>query len=195
VGRAPVFSDTEILEATAAQVASHGPRASVSGVARLIGAPSGSIYHRFANRDELVATAWLRAVRDFQRGFLAALEGPGVDAAALAAATHVPRWCGQSLDQAILLHRYRLADLVDSWPDALAPERAAVNDDLQAALRRHARERYGTSAGSALDRTRFALVDVPGGAVRRFLDRRQAPPPWSIDAVGVAALAILTTSP
>lgn len=194
MGRTPLFSDTQILDATTAHVAAHGPRASVSGVAKMIGAPSGSIYYRFANRDALVATAWLRALREFQRGFLAALDNPDVDGAAVAAATHVPRWCGQALDQAILLHRYRLEDLVEAWPEALVPERATVNQDLYAALRRHARARYGSSAGSALDRTRFALVDVPGAAVRRFLDRRHAPPPWSIDAVGVAALAILASS-
>jgi AcrR family transcriptional regulator len=194
MGRAPLFSDTQILDATTAHVATHGPKASVSGVARMIGAPSGSIYYRFANRDALVATAWLRAVSEFQRGFLAALDDPDVDAAAVAAATHVPRWCGQALDQAILLHRYRLEDLVEAWPEALVPERATVNQDLYAALRRHARARYGSPAGDALDLTRFALVDVPGAAVRRFLDRRHAPPPWSIDAVGVAALAILESA-
>jgi AcrR family transcriptional regulator len=194
MGRAPLFSDTQILDATTAHVATHGPKASVSGVAKMIGAPSGSIYYRFANRDALVATAWLRAVSEFQRGFLAALDDPDVDAAAVAAATHVPRWCGQALDQAILLHRYRLEDLVEAWPEALVPERATVNQDLYAALRRHARARYGSPAGDALDLTRFALVDVPGAAVRRFLDRRHAPPPWSIDAVGVAALAILESA-
>jgi AcrR family transcriptional regulator len=194
MGRAPLFSDTQILDATTAHVATHGPKASVSGVAKMIGAPSGSIYYRFANRDALVATAWLRAVSEFQRGFLAALDDPDVDAAAVAAATHVPRWCGQALDQAILLHRYRLEDLVEAWPEALVPERATVNQDLYAALRRHALARYGSPAGDALDLTRFALVDVPGAAVRRFLDRRHAPPPWSIDAVGVAALAILESA-
>ncbi len=167
MGRAAQFSEDQILAAATRHVAHDGPRASVAALARLLNAPSGSIYYRFANRDRLVAEVWLRAVRDFQRGFLAALDQPELDDAAFAAATHVPRWCAASLDQAIVLHRYRLDDLVDVWPVLLVPDRAALNKDLGAALRRHARLRYGSATGAALERTTFALVNLPGGSVRR----------------------------
>lgn len=195
MGRNPVFTEAQILDAVASQVATQGPRASVVGVAKLIGAPSGSVYHRFASRDALIAAAWLGALRDFQSGFLAVLAGPDLDEAAVAAATHVPRWCGRHLDRAILLHRYRLEDLVDAWPESLTPERDVVNKELYQALRRHSRARYHSATGVALERTTFALVDVPGAAVRRFLDERRVPPRWSIDAVGAATLAILRSHP
>ena len=191
MGRAALFSDEQILATATRHVARDGPRASVSGLARSLGAPSGSIYYRFASRDTLVAEVWLRAVREFQHGFLAALDHADVDTAALAAATHVPRWCAASLDQAIVLHRHRLEDLIDAWPEPLAPDRAALNKDLHAALRRHARSRYGSASGLALARTTLALVAVPGGAVRPFLDRHQPPPEWAIDAIGAASLAVL----
>lgn len=191
MGRRAAFPEDVILTAATAHVAHAGPHASVASLARSLGAPSGSIYYRFANRDALVAEVWLRALRSFQRGFLDALEDADLDRAAHAAATYVPRWCGESLDQAIVLHRHRLEDLVGQWPEALAPSRAEVNRDLFAALARHARLRYGTPAGLALERTTFALVNVPGGAVRRFLDRREPPPGWAIDAIGAASLAVL----
>jgi AcrR family transcriptional regulator len=195
VGRAALFSDEQILATATQQVARAGPRASVAALARSLGAPSGSIYYRFASRDTLVAEVWLRAVRDFQHGFLAALDRPDLDDAALAAATHVPRWCAASLDQAIVLHRHRLEDLVDAWPESLAPDRAALNKDLHSALRRHASGRYGSARGVAFSRTTLALVNVPGGAVRPFLDRHQPPPEWAIDAIGAASLAVLRAGP
>lgn len=192
MGRAAHFSEAQILAAATRYVAADGPRASVAALARLLKAPSGSIYYRFPNRDSLIAEVWLKAVRDFQRGFLAALDQPDLDVAAFAAATHVPRWCAASLDQAIVLHRHRLEDLVDAWPDPLVPDRAGLNKELTAALRRHARQRYGSATGVTLERTTFALVNVPGGSVRTFLDRRQPPPAWAIEAIGVASLAILS---
>jgi AcrR family transcriptional regulator len=195
VGRTAIYDEERILDAAAAHIAEHGPRTSVAAVARSMGAPSGSIYHRFASRDALIATVWLRALRSFQAGFLAALDDPDIDRAAVAAARHVPEWCARSLDDAMVLHRHRIEDLVASWPLELAPDRDTLNRDLYASLRRHASDRYGTTSGGALDRTTFALVDVPGAAVRRFLDRHEAPPPWSVDAVGAAALAILRDDP
>ncbi|HET6664799.1 MAG TPA: helix-turn-helix domain-containing protein [Acidimicrobiales bacterium] len=191
MGRTAIYDEDTILEAATAHIAAHGGRASVAALARSIGAPSGSIYHRFASRDALIAAVWLRALRSFQGDFLAALDHPDVDQAALAAARHVPEWCAESLDQAMVLHRYRIEDLVATWPAELAPDRDTLNAELFASLRRHSANRYGSASGSALDRTTFALVDVPGAAVRRFLDRHEAPPPWSVDAVGSAALAIL----
>jgi AcrR family transcriptional regulator len=191
MGRTALYDEDTILEAAASHLAAHGPKASVAALARSIGAPSGSIYHRFASRDALVAAVWLRALRSFQAGFLAALDDPDLDQAALAAARHVPEWCAVSLDLAIVLNRYRIEDLVAAWPAELAPDRDTLNAALFAALRRHSSARYGSATGDPVERTTFALVDVPGAAVRRFLDRREPPPAWSVDAVGSAALAIL----
>src|SRR5687767_8565332 len=64
----------ELLDAARDLIVEGGPRAAgIRGIAERSGAPSGSLYHRFGSRDELVAQAWLRAVRRFQTGFLAAL--------------------------------------------------------------------------------------------------------------------------
>jgi AcrR family transcriptional regulator len=191
VGRTAVFPEHVILDAATRHVARGGPNASVASLARSLGAPSGSIYYRFANRDALVAEVWLRAVRSFQQGFLAALDDPDPDRAALAAASYVPQWCGEHLDEAIVLHRYRLEDLVAVFPAALLPDRDVLNGDLHRALRRHARQRYGHTRGNALERTTFALVSLPGASVRPFLDRREAPPAWVVEAIGTASLSVL----
>src|SRR5689334_7011428 len=74
----PLLHDPDaVLDAVRDLLVEGGPRAAgIRAIAERSGAPSGSLYHRFGSRDELVARAWLRAVRRFQDGYVAALEPP-----------------------------------------------------------------------------------------------------------------------
>src|ERR1700760_1165873 len=70
-----------ILDATRELVLAGGPRAvSVAAIAKASGAPAGTLYHRFGNRDGVVTAAWLRALERFQARALAA--GTAADDAA-----------------------------------------------------------------------------------------------------------------
>ena len=68
----PALHDTEaVLDATRELILDVGPRGTgIRDISRRSGAPSGSLYHRFSSRDNLVALAWLRAARRFQTGYL-----------------------------------------------------------------------------------------------------------------------------
>jgi AcrR family transcriptional regulator len=71
-----------ILDATRGLVLAHGPRAaSVAAIAKASGAPAGTLYHRFGNRDGVVTAAWLRALERFQSRALAAAAGTALDTA------------------------------------------------------------------------------------------------------------------
>lgn len=77
-----------ILDAARALVLDGGPRAaSVAAIAKTSGAPAGTLYHRFGNRDGVLTAAWLRALERFQARALAA-EGdtPADTAVAMAVA-------------------------------------------------------------------------------------------------------------
>jgi AcrR family transcriptional regulator len=77
MGRPAKFNDDLILDATAEAIAREGPaRATVANIAAAVGAPSGSIYHRFESRDLMFARLWIRTVRRAQPGFIAALANP-----------------------------------------------------------------------------------------------------------------------
>jgi AcrR family transcriptional regulator len=74
MGRPAKFNTEQILDATAQLVAEGGPGlATVAGIAERLGAPTGSIYHRFNSRDLLLARLWFRTVRRAQEGFVAAI--------------------------------------------------------------------------------------------------------------------------
>jgi AcrR family transcriptional regulator len=178
VGRPAKFDQEQILDVTARIVAEEGPgQATVASIAKHLGAPSGSIYHRFESKDLLLARLWLRTVRRAQEGFLAALAIEDIDRAASEAALHIPRWSRQHVPEATVLLLYRREDLADHWPKELGDEVAELNRLMERAVRDFTKRRFGRVTRSRLQRVTFALIDVPYGASRRYLLAGRPPPP------------------
>lgn len=173
------FDEDQILDAAVRLVAGGGPgAATISGIAGLVGAPVGSIYHRFGSRDLLLARLWVRTIKRFQRGFIEALGVEDIDEAALGAALYNVDWTREHLEEAQVLLLYRLEDLSEKWPGELGEELSTLNSDVFAAIRGHAIKRYGKEADAAeIRRVVFALVDVPYAAGRRHLVNGEPPPP------------------
>jgi AcrR family transcriptional regulator len=181
MGRAAKFSSEQIHDTTAQLVAEGGPDlATVAGIAQRLGAPTGSIYHRFDSRDLLLGRLWIRTARRAQEGFLIALSQDDVESAALDAALHIPRWSRSNLAVACVLILYRREQLAKQWPEELGNDLATLNAPVKAATRRFIRRHFGSITKANLDVTSFALVDVPLGAVRRYLVTGR-PPPLSVD--------------
>jgi AcrR family transcriptional regulator len=192
MGRPAKFNTEQILDATAQLVAEGGPRlATVAGIAERLGAPTGSIYHRFNSRDLLLARLWIRTVRRSQEGFVAALSQDDVEKAALDAALHVPRWSRSNLDEACVLVLYRREQLAEQWPEELGAELATLNDAIKAGVRGFVRRRFGSVTKANLDVTSFALLDVPYAAVRRYLINGSPPPPSVDDLIARTVRCIL----
>ena len=75
MARPKIYSVEGILDSARDLVLESGAgAATVEGIARSSGAPTGSIYHRFGSRDEMLAQLWMRTVRRSQLRFLAALD-------------------------------------------------------------------------------------------------------------------------
>ena len=144
--------------------------ATIEAIAGASGAPTGSIYHRFGSRDELIAKLWIRAVHRSQASFLAALERDSPREAALAAALSIVDFCENHPADAQLLVGFRREDLISAVPEGpLADELAVLNRPLERALVQLARRLYGRRSRAALDRTLLAVFDLPYGAARRHL--------------------------
>jgi AcrR family transcriptional regulator len=192
MGRPAKFNTEQILDATAQLVAEGGPGlATVAGIAERLGAPTGSIYHRFNSRDLLLARLWIRTVHRSQEGFVAALSQDDIEKAALDAALYVPRWSRSNLDDACVLVLYRREQLAEQWPAELGGELATLNDPLKAAMRSFVRRRFGSVNKANLEVTSFALLDVPYAAVRRYLITGNPPPPSVDDLIARTVKCIL----
>jgi AcrR family transcriptional regulator len=163
-----------MLDATRDLILEDGSRsATMEAIADASGAPTGSIYHRFGSRDELIARLWIRAVHRSQASFLTALEEPDAQKAALAAAMSIFDFCEEYPADAQLLVSFRREDLIRSAPDGpLADELAELNRPVKQAVVDLARRLYGTRRQAAVDRTLMAVFGLPYGAVRRYLIMR-----------------------
>src|ERR1700722_17586472 len=72
------FEDEAFIDAAIGLVAEGGPAAAtIAAIARRVGAPNGSIYHRFDSRSALLGLAWNRVHGAFTAAMIPALEWDG----------------------------------------------------------------------------------------------------------------------
>lgn len=170
MGRTPLFTSDQFLDAALSIALTKGPAAvSMTAVAAAVGAPSGSMYHRFGNRDELMARLWLRTVTDFQAGLLEALHHSDSAMVIDGCLDHVFDWTDAHPELARLMLLYDESDIAADWPDTLAVNLRAANSRVRDALVEFARRHFGDTDRESVDRAVYALVDLPYAAVRRHL--------------------------
>jgi AcrR family transcriptional regulator len=185
VARPARYTADDLLDAAVTLCAAEGPAAvAMAGVARAVGAPSGSVYHRFPTRAALCGALWLRTEERFQAGFVAELEADGdVVERCVAAARYVVGWCrGHPDDAQVLLVGPGALD-VDDWPASVGDRRAGLQRTLAAAM---------AGLGVDPDRLRAAVIDVPYGVVRRHLVARQTIPDTANAIVEDCARALIS---
>jgi AcrR family transcriptional regulator len=188
----PRKHETEvILDAARALVLAGGPRAaSVAAIATSSGAPAGTLYHRFGNRDGILAAAWLRALERFQaRAMAAEADTPAETAVAMAVAGI--NFARELPQDARLLLTIRPADLLDGEPDASFQKTlAAMNAPLIKRIRELARQLYGSSDARCIDAVARAVSDLPYAVVRRHA-HDEPMPSWLEADVAASARAVL----
>ncbi len=176
------------LDAAAASVLGSGAGGvTMSAVAETVGAPSGSVYHRFADRVSLMAALWLRTLDRFESGLLAAMTAEPADVAVAAAARFVIDWARESPAEASVLLSGPHAFDSSRWP---AQDRSALDradDELRRAIHRLARR-----ARTDPERLTLVIVDLPYALVRRHLSRGTPIPASAGEMVEEAARSILS---
>jgi AcrR family transcriptional regulator len=157
-----------ILDATRALVLAEGPRAaSVSAIAKVSGAPAGTLYHRFGNRDGVVTAAWLRALERFQAGVMAADRADALETCVAMAAAAV-EFARHHNEDARLLLTMRPDDLRDAEPDpSFDATLTAMNAPLRQRLHHLTRRLGGRGDARSVDAVYRAVVDLPYAVVRR----------------------------
>lgn len=165
MARPSKYSSEQILDAVLQVLRGRRPdEVSIAAVGDVLGAPSGSIYHRFPSRDALVASAWLRAGESFRTELERALQAVDPLEGALAAARHQLEWARRRPVEAGLFLLYGRSELLKSgWPAAQARRAERLANETTDLLRRFA----ARVPGASYARVRFALLDVPQAAIRR----------------------------
>ncbi|MET9961787.1 TetR/AcrR family transcriptional regulator [Streptomyces sp. NPDC006326] len=192
MARPPRFTTDQLLDAAVGLAAAGGPAAvTMSAVAQAVGAPSGSVYHRFAGRTALLAEVWLRTVERFQDGYFTALDGADDPyRAAVRATRHVVAWSRAHPQEAALL-LYGAAEFGRSdWPEAYTVRADAGNGRVLAAVAAVA-DALGATGPQDRDRIALALVDLPLSVVRRNLRAGLPLPPHAEDLTEQCTAALL----
>lgn len=180
-----------ILDAARALVLDGGPRAaSVAAIAKSSGAPAGTLYHRFGNRNGILTAAWLRALQRFQaRAMAAQADTPMETAVAMAVACI--GFTRELPEDARLLLTIRPGDLLDGEPDtAFSETLAAMNAPLNQRIGTLARQLFGSSNARSVDVVARAVVDLPYAVVRRHA-HDEPMPRWLEADVEASVRAVL----
>ncbi len=186
---APKFTHDGILDAAAQEVLRRGAAVTIGDVARRLGAPSGSIYHRFPSREELLVRLWLRSVRRFHETYLAAGEGGDPEQALVAMALQVASFTAQHRAEAVAMTLFRQSRLVDTAPAPCQDEVRTVNDTVHARLAELGQARYARVTPRHLTLVHVAAIECPYGLVRPYL--WTAIPDWMAETIAVSSRAIL----
>lgn len=174
MGRKSKFAKNQFLDAALEIISEKGPSAAtISTIGERIGAPIGSVYHRFSSRDILLAELWLRLVESFQEGFLALLKhGDG-----LSAALYTARWIRKNLNAGRILLLYRREELISGeWPEEVRKRAQDLSRELNEGIKNFTHRIFGDINEENISKITFALIDVPSGAVRRYLQMGEVPP-------------------
>ncbi|MEU8134036.1 TetR/AcrR family transcriptional regulator [Streptodolium elevatio] len=190
------FDADQLLDAAVRLAAATGPGGvTMSAVANDVGAPSGSVYHRFPGRPALLAEVWLRTVERFQEGYFKALD-TDVDArqAGRAAARHVVSWSRAHPEEAAVL-LYGAGDFGRAhWPKEHVHRAEHGNQRVRTALAALA-EALGAKARQDTECVELALIDLPLSLVRRHLRAGEPLPAHAEDLAEECATALLNSLP
>jgi AcrR family transcriptional regulator len=170
----PKYSEEDFFGAALAIIAERGAsEVTVAAVSERLGSPTGSFYHRFASRDALLGSLWLRAILQFQAGIGAALEaGDG-----LKAALHTPAWVRKHPHEARLLLLYDRKDFEHGeWPRELRERVADLTRRMNAASRNWARVIFGNDGRDETRLAQFLISELPVAVVRQHLVSGERPP-------------------
>ena len=192
MGRAAKYSVDQLLDAARDMLVESGPAGvSVQAVAAATNAPSGSVYYRFASRDELLASLWLRSVERFQAGLMTVLAEPDAFVSARRAAAYVLEWSRECTADARVMLLFRSSDLLTAgWPVGLVDRNGAQRARVEGFFEELDR-RLGAHGDGERRRVRFAVVDIPYAAARAALLRGAAPEAELDELVDTAVQAVL----
>ncbi|WP_426954547.1 TetR/AcrR family transcriptional regulator [Muricoccus radiodurans] len=162
------FSSEHFLDAAIALVAEGGPgAATMQAIARRVGAPTGSIYHRFESRSAILGAAWNTSYGSLLRVLTPLLQAGRPREAALAL---IP-WAGEDRHRARFLLLHEPVSLFEDAPppEPLRLEMERLEGEMDGAFRACITQLGGDLGAEDLARAKFLIFDAPIAILRPHL--------------------------
>jgi len=168
LGRKARFTEGDFIRAALELLSEKGLKGvTMAGIADRINAPVGSVYHRFASREILLAELWVKLIESFQSGFIDALAKGNGQQAALYTLTWIRKHPNQA--RVFLLHR-REQLITGNWPDSVKGRVEKLKEDLDESLKAFTQQLFGKANQKNRARVAFCLIHVPTSAARDYLE-------------------------
>jgi len=181
VPRPKKFTVDELLDAARDAIAEHGRAVTLAQIAEQAGAPMGSIYHRFASREELLGRLWLRSIGRFHEVILAMSDTVASPHDALVEmAVGVSTYSRSHPSEALAMTLFRQNILATTGPKTLRDEAAHINDAFFARLASLTQARYGRCDEALLALVGSAVIELSYGLVRPHVGQ---PIPQRLDPI------------
>jgi len=191
--RPSTHTPDSILDAACQAIGIWGRDATIQQISTLSGIPTGSIYHRFSSREELLISLWLRSIHRLHVSLThAAQSTPDAHEALLAIALDMVNYCRTHPDEALAMTLYRQQNLLATCPDHLRNEIADLNREITATIESLAQQRFPTQITQILPANELvyvAVVQLPYGLVRPYVGGPV--PAWLDQVVAVSVDATL----
>ncbi len=181
------YTVDDLLDAAAALLSKDGPAAvTMLAVARAVGAPSGSVYHRFPTRAALCGQLWMRTEERFLSGLIEEVSQL-LDAQqqCVAGARFTVQWCREHPREARVLLVGADALGVAEWPEDLRAQRRRLHRRLRRLL-------AGIHADA--DRVNAAVIAIPYAVVRHHLLAGRTVPASADAIVADCATALIPST-
>lgn len=179
MARTQKFQTDQMLEATRELAARLGPaEVTIAKIAAALGAPTGSIYHRFSSRDELLGQVWLNTAARYQADYHTVLAQGEPVGAAFASVRFVLARARSNPDESRLLMLHRREDFLDqAWPKPMQEAAQALEADARRQFLAFGARLLllGARDKTAMAGLRYALIDLPLAAIVPALRRGQTP--------------------
>ncbi|MCL2466902.1 MAG: TetR/AcrR family transcriptional regulator [Micrococcales bacterium] len=196
MGRAAKFTDDQLLDAARDVVAIHGATATVAQVSAASGAATGSVYHRFRSRDELLARLWLRSIERLHvRLFEVEAEHDDPGDALVALAVETARYSREHPAEARAMTLFRQERLVHTAPESLRDRVVHLNDSVFAMFGRLAARRFpaATTDPHLVRQVFTCVIGLCYGLIRPHIVAATPIPVWLDHVIARAVTAALTT--
>lgn len=169
MGRKPEFTDEQVFGWLAHHLTKE-PSATVQQVSQGTGVSVGSIYHRYGSMDNLLAEAWLWAVKAYHERSLWIFKRAG-QRPAVRAALQVVGMATDEPDKAMILFCIPKRVMVRAGvSDALLGQIETLETEWETAV-----AEFAERSGFQKDRLRLAVRDVPQAMVCRHFPHEAIP--------------------
>lgn len=183
------FTPDGILDATAEEVFLRGADVRIADIARRLDAPTGSIYHRFGSREELLVRLWFRSVRRFHVEYTAVRDQEDPEHALLDMARCVVTFTRDHPREAVAMALFRQSRLVPTAPNSCREEVEQIHEGIHRRLAELTEQRYPHPTERHRSLVRIAAAEGPYALVWPYL--RDSVPAWMPEVVVASSGAVL----